>query len=468
MSKRPNIIVYLSDQQRADTLGCYGQKLPVSPVLDAMAKDGVLFENAFTAQPVCGPARACIQTGKYPNLTGSYVNEIGLDPGENTIAKELNKAGYETAYVGKWHLASNFKEDIVMVKRPIPQERMGGYKDYVMVSEALELTSHGYDGYVFDKNGNRVDFVGYRTDCITDFAIHYLHNKKSDDPFFLFISHIEPHQQNDTDRYEGPDGSKERFKDYEVPKDLLDGKYEGDWKENYPDYLGQCRALDDNLGKLIDTLKEKGIYDDTVIIFTSDHGCHFKTQEGEYKRNVFDSCLRIPMVVRGGPFRGGIRSDKLASNIQLPSTILKLAGADMIEDMVYQPMQEALEEECNWGDVVFYHISETELGRGIRTKKWKYSVHAPHVQPLLKMDPHFTTEGFYKMLSKTVPNSDSYIEQYLFDLEADPYEKNNLVVAPEYKEIRADLAKILCDCMVNTGEEAPKIYPYGTDLPKKY
>lgn len=468
MNKRPNIIVYMSDQQRYDTLGCYGQRLPVSPVLDEMAKEGVLFEYAFTCQPVCGPARACIQTGKYPNLTGSYVNEIGLKPEENTIAKELNKAGYETAYVGKWHLSCDFKNNIVLLRKPIPQERMGGYKDYVMVSEALELTSHGYDGYVFDKDGNRVDFIGYRTDCITDYAIHYIRNKTSDAPFFLFISHIEPHQQNDMDRFEGPDGSKERFKDYDVPQDLLNGKYEGDWKENYPDYLGQCRKLDDNLGKLIDTLKEKGIYDDTVIIFTSDHGCHFRTQEGEYKRNIFDSCLRIPLVARGGPFTGGVRCDKLVSNIQLPTTILKLAGVEIPEDMVYEPLQDALEPNCTFGDVVFYHISETELGRGIRTKKWKYSVHAPHVQPLLRMDAHFTTEGYYKMLANSKPGSDSYIEQYLFDLESDPYEKNNLVNAPELKETRAFLAELLRECIVRAGEAAPKIYPFGTELPREY
>ena len=468
MKKRPNIIVYLSDQQRADTLGCYGQALDVSPVLDALAAEGVLFENAFTCQPVCGPARACLQTGRFPNLTGSFVNEVGLRSDENTVAKEMARAGYETAYVGKWHLASDFKNGWVMVKWPIPPERMGGYRDYVMVSEGLELTSHGYDGHVFDKDGNRVEFIGYRTDCITDYAIHYLHNKTSDKPFFLFLSHIEPHQQNDRDCFEGPDGSKERFKDYAVPPDLLNGKYEGDWKENYPDYLGQCRKLDDNLGKLIDTLKAQGLYDDTVIIYSSDHGCHFKTQEGEYKRACFDSCLRIPLVIAGGPFRGGRRIEKLASNIQLPGTILSLAGVKMPEDMVYPSLEEALEDSCPWGDDVFFQISESDLARGLRTKRWKYCVHAPHVQPLLRMDAHFTTEGYYKMLELARPDSDSYIEQYLFDLEADPWEKTNLAADPAYREVRAQLKKRLCERMAEAGEQPPEIYPFGTVLPKRY
>lgn len=467
--KRPNIIVYLSDQQRHDTLGCYGQKLEVSPVLDALAKEGVLFETAFTPQPVCGPARACLQTGKYPNKTGCYVNEIGLRPDEPTIAKAISGAGYETAYVGKWHLASDFKNNIVMVRKPIPPERMGGYGDYVMVSEALELTSHGYDGYLFDKEGNQIDFVGYRTDCITDYAINFLQNRSKEKPFFLFLSHIEPHQQNDRNQYEGPDNSKERFKDYEVPADLLNGKYKGDWEENYPDYLGCCRSLDDNLGKLIETLKDQGIYEDTVIIFTSDHGCHFKTQDGEYKRNCFDSCLRVPLVIKGGPFVGGIRNEQLVSTIHLPATILSLAGVPIPDDMKYPSLEYALDEEAIWEeDCVFYQVSETDLGRGIRTKRWKYFVNAPHVQPLLKMDENFTTEGYYEMLSHSKPSSDSYIEKCLFDLENDPFEKNNLIEDNGFVHVRKELSEMLTKCMIRAGEEAAIIHPFGTTLPKRY
>lgn len=467
-NKKPNIIVYLSDQQRHDTLGCYGQELDVSPTLDKLAEEGVLFETAFTAQPVCGPARACLQTGKYPNLTGCYFNEIGLKPDEPTIAKTIAKAGYETAYIGKWHLASDFKNDIVMVKKPIPIERMGGYTDFVAVSEALELTSHGYDGYVFDENGKRMDFIGYRTDCITDYAVHYLQNKKSEKPFFMFLSHIEPHQQNDRNCYEGPDGSKERFKNYKVPKDLLNGKYKGDWEENYPDYLGCCRKLDDNLEKLILTLKELDMYENTIIIFSSDHGCHFKTQDGEYKRNCFESCLRIPLVIKGGPFVGGIRNNKIVSNIHLPATILSLAGVEIPSDMVYQSLEDALDENSEWDDTAFFQVSETDLGRGIRTRKWKYFVNAPHEQPLLKMDENFTTEKYYAMLEISRPDSDSYIEKCLFDLEADPFEKNNLVSVPELKSIREELAKRLCENMERAGEVIPKIFPAGTELPKRY
>lgn len=195
-----NILFILSDQQRADTLGCYGQKLPVSPNLDQLAKDGVKFEYAFTPQPVCGPARACMQTGLYATQSGSFINGRGLLPEQDTIAKQLKRHGYETAYVGKWHLAINRPQGLRFATIPIPPERRGGYDDYVAMTDTLENTSHGYNGYVFDKDGNKMEFVGYRADCLTDYAIDYIHQRSSEKPFFMCVSFLEPHQQNDQDR----------------------------------------------------------------------------------------------------------------------------------------------------------------------------------------------------------------------------------------------------------------------------
>ncbi len=467
MKKPPNIVFYFTDQQRADTLGCYGQKLDVSPVLDGLARDGVLFDNAYTCQPVCGPARACLQTGRYPTETGCYVNGIGLDYDEITIAKELRKAGYETAYVGKWHLASDFTKEIYYETTYMPLERMGGYRDYVVSCDTNELCSHGYDGYLWDcVNNRKMDFVGYRVDCVTDFAVHYLQNKTSDKPFFLFLSHLEPHHQNDRDRFEGPDGSKERFKDYEVPPDLVGGKYEGDWKANYPDYLGCCRSIDDNLGKLIRTLREKGMYEDTVIIYTTDHGCHFRTQDGEYKRNFYDACLKVPLVISGGGFTGGGRCDKMVSLINLPKTILDVAGAQAPECMHYPSLQTIM-ADGEWKDAVFFQISEAFVGRGVRTKRWKYAVHAPHAQDLGEIGHDWSLAAFYEMVGKAAIGSDAYVELGLFDLEKDPCEKNNLIADPAHRETREKLARLLAAFMLEAGEKAPAIHPAGTVLPRK-
>jgi arylsulfatase A-like enzyme len=126
---QPNILFILSDQQRWDTLGCYGQELDVTPNLDRMAAEGVRFENAFTCQPLCGPARACLQTGKYATETGCFRNRIALPLDETTIAHRLSDAGYEVGYIGKWHLATTYgmgDADANYRTQPVPPERRGG------------------------------------------------------------------------------------------------------------------------------------------------------------------------------------------------------------------------------------------------------------------------------------------------------------------------------------------------------
>jgi arylsulfatase A-like enzyme len=437
MNNSPNIIFFFSDQQRWDTVGCYGQKLNITPNLDKMAEEGVKFEYAFTCQPVCGPARACLQTGKYAAEIGCFTNGIALPLNENTIAKMFNKAGYETAYVGKWHLASN-DERCDFRTKAVPPERRGGYKDYWMAADVLEFTSHGYDGYVYDKDMNRVDFKGYRPDCITDFALEYLRNKNSEKPFFMFLSHIEPHHQNDRNRYEGPDGSKERFKDYEVPADLEGTK--GDWIENYPDYLGCCSSLDYNLGRIRTELEKLGLADNTQIIYTSDHGSHFRTRNGEYKRACHENCIRIPMVAYGPGFKGGKVVDELVSLIDLPPTLLASAGVEIPDTMKGRPLQNLLQGNSeDWPQEVFLQISESQVGRAIRTKRWKYSVRA--------LDKNGWKDS----------SSDTYVEDYLYDLENDYNEKNNLATDPEYINVRRELAEVLKKRMVEAGEKVPVI-----------
>ena len=198
MNRKPNILFIFSDQQRWDTMGCYGQKLNVTPHLDQLAREGVRFDQAFTCQPVCGPARSCLQTGLYPTETGCYRNDIALDVNERTIAHHLSESGYQVGYVGKWHLASHTEKGIDYRTTAIPPERRGGYKDYWMATDLLEFTSHGYDGYVFDGDMKQVDFKGYRADCVTDFAIDYIQKWEQDQSYFLVLSYIEPHHQTIT------------------------------------------------------------------------------------------------------------------------------------------------------------------------------------------------------------------------------------------------------------------------------
>ena len=152
------------------------------------------------------------------------------------------------------------------------------------------LKKSGYDGYVFDENNNRVDFKGYRADCINDFALEYLDQYDGKKPFFMTVSQIEPHHQNDHNHYEGPKGSKEKYANFVLPHDLEVLK--GNAAEEYPDYLGQCASLDENLGRLVAKLKEKGLYENTIIIYASDHGSHFKTRNTDSHLNGYDDYKR--------------------------------------------------------------------------------------------------------------------------------------------------------------------------------
>ena len=444
MAKAPNIIFVFSDQQRWDTVGAYGGPIGVTPNLDRIASEGVLFRNAFTCQPVCGPARAALQSGRYPTEVGCWTNNRRLPPEEARLAPGLRAAGYQTAYIGKWHLASCGENDGPddFCYRPVPPELRGGYADYWLASDVLEATSHSYDGYMFDADGNRREFPEgrYRVDVLTDWAIEYLRERDSERPFFLFLSHIEPHHQNDHRHFEGPRGSKSRFSDYPVPGDLAG--LDGDWQDELPDYLGSCAALDAGVARIERALEELGIAEETLLIYTSDHGCHFRTRNGEYKRSPHDSCLRVPMIARGPGFRGGRVVDDLVGLIDIPPTILAAGGAELPAAFRGRPMQDLVNGTAtDWPEDVFAQISESQVGRCIRNHRWKYSVQAPDRDP------------------RADAGSDVYVEDCLYDLEADPHERRNLVRESGLADIRAELAATLKRRMAQAGETEPEIRP---------
>ncbi len=445
---RPNILFYFTDQQRWDTLGCMGQPLPVTPCLDALAEDGVCFEQAYSPQPVCGPCRAVFQTGQWATQLGCFRNNLALPENVKTLADYFEESGYETAYVGKWHLASSGaldqKPDIDYTVTAIPPERRGGYRGFWRAADVLEFTSHGYDGYVFDEHMNKRSFTGYRADCIADFALEFLNGYDGKHPFFLTVSQIEPHHQNDVGHYQGPIGSKDRFADFTLPPDLA--ALGGNAVEEYPDYLGCCRSLDDNLAQLVSKLKSMGIFENTVIVFASDHGSHFKTRNrdahlcggDDYKRSCHDACLHVPLVIRGPGFRGGRRIKELVSTASLPKTFLAVAGvsADMIGEDLRQVADGALTDREN---VIFAQISESRVGRCVRTPRYLYSVYAPG-----------KNGGEYA-------DADLYADDFLYDLANDPFQLHNLVGDPTYGSIRDELANLLLRKMHEAGESPAKI-----------
>ena len=403
----PNILFILSDQQRWDTVDCYGRPIfpGLTPNLDRMAGEGVMFRHAFTPQPVCGPARSCLQTGQYATETGFHTNHRGLRDGN---------AGTQ----------------------PIPVERRGGYSDYGLAAETLEYTSHGYEGFLYDINDQRVDFEGYRVDRTADFvidALRDLNQRNHSRPFFLFASFIEPHHQNDLNRYIGPIGSKEKFRDYNIPGDLENAA--GFWEKQLPDYLGCCESLDQNVGKILAELNSLGISDDTIVIYTSDHGDHFGTRNSESKRAPHEASIRVPLIIRGPGFEGGRIVDELVSLIDLPPTVLAAGDIEAPAQMRGHPLQKLLQEgPGDWPSDVFVQISESMVGRALRTDRWKYSIHAPDRDPVHDA------------------SSDRYEEYCLYDLQNDPHERNNLVDFKNHEDLRKELAERLKQRMKEAGE----------------
>lgn len=430
---KKNIVFFFTDQQRADTL-CP----EVMPNLCALAQEGVTFSRNYTCQPVCGPARACLQTGLYATQTGCFRNAIAIPEDTRTLAHYFNDAGYQTAYVGKWHLASDSIPGIGVhcEKTAVPPARQGGYS-YWRAADVLEFTSHGYDGYVFDEKGNKLDFKGYRADRITDYALEFIENRDEEKPFFLFLSHIEPHHQNDHGRFEGYKPTVDSFRDYPVPPDLSFLK--GDYREQLPDYLSAVNRLDHNLGRIVSLLKEKGIYEDTVIIFTSDHGCHFKTRNFEYKRCCHDNTTRTPLVIRGPGFPAGELYTQLSGLIDLPPTMLAAADIPVPEHYMGFDLAKQVNGEIPARDAVFMQISESQCGRAVVAGQYKYSVRAD------------SPTGY--LLS----SSPVYREDYLYDLENDPYEMHNLIRDKSYAQVRARMRSVLLREMAAAGESKPKI-----------
>jgi arylsulfatase A-like enzyme len=441
--EQPNILFIFSDQQRWDAVNCYGSPLVenLTPNLDAMAAEGIRFENAFTCQPVCGPARSCLQTGKYATETGCYRNAIALPTDETTIAHRLSGAGYEVGYIGKWHLATT-REQFNHETGVIPPEHRGGYKDFWLASDILEFTSHGYGGYMHDGDGNRREWGEdrYRADALTDWTLDYLRTRKGDRPFFLFLSYVEPHHQNDRQHFEGPHGSDKRFQYYRIPDDLTGTQ--GDWRPEMADYLGCCHAVDANVGRIRAELETLGLADNTVVIYTTDHGCHFRTRNSEYKRTCHDNAVRVPMIIRGPGFLGGRVVDNMASLIDLPPTVLHAGGVDVPDSMRGRPLQQAVDGGgTDWPDDVFIQISESHVGRAVRTKNWKYAVRAPGKS------------------GGRDPDAVEYEEAYLYNLKTDPHERTNLVRDPETAKVRADLRDRLLRHMTAIGEPTPVISP---------
>ncbi|WPJ96712.1 sulfatase-like hydrolase/transferase [Coraliomargarita algicola] len=423
-----NVVVFFTDQQRYDTVGLHGNPLGLTPNFDRLARAGTFLKNCFTCQPVCTPARASLQTGR-------YASQLGLDGGAlpddaETLATHFKRAGYDTAYIGKWHLGG---------AEPVPTVKQGDYA-YWLAANTPEIGSDAYDCRLFNQQGEPVSLPGYRVDAQTDAAIRYI-SQKRENPYFLFLSFLEPHQQNPQDAYPAPDGYREQYASRWMPPDLAALKGSAD--QQMAGYCGMVKRLDEALGRLVDALKSTGQLENTVIVYASDHGCHFRTRAHEYKHTPHESSIRIPALIHGPGFMAGGEREETVSLVDLPATLLDAANLEIPQSMQGASILPALRREPNERHREAYveYENMNGTGRAIRTPRWKYAVQTD---------------------ARTLPSyacAESYREAFLYDLEADPWELENLIDLEGYRGIAGRLRQRLL-CQIESVEgRAPTIAP---------
>lgn len=441
--RKPNVLMFCTDQFRADFVGANGENPSVrTPNIDALAARGTNFSKAVCNQPLCSPSRASFLTGMYATKTKVWKLDLELDHSIPTIATTLKQAGYSTNFIGKWHVSGG---DSNVGRGWVPPGPSRAGFDYWEGANVLELTSGPNGGSYWDNEGKDLAWKDqYRVDFMTDRAVSFL-EQKHDKPWFCFFSVLEPHQQNprskdDVEAMVPPDRYAHSYEEPYVPQDLRD--LPGNWRSHLPGYYGCVQAVDDSIGRIVQSLEKTGQLDNTIIVFFSDHGCHFHTRMGEYKRTPHDAAIRIPLIFAGPGFDHATRCDEIVSLIDMTATLIAATGTRVPETMQGKsltPLITSPDARKAWDNTAYFEVSASMVARGIRTKDWTYAAYDPTLHP------------------NKDERSENYIDYVLYHTSADPYQKFNLIGRPEYKEICNKLREETKKRIVANGEPEPKI-----------
>ncbi|RRA48081.1 sulfatase-like hydrolase/transferase [Acidipila sp. EB88] len=438
---QPNIVLYLADQFRWDFVGANGRNGSTqTPNIDALAARGKNFTQTVTNQPVCAPSRSVIFTSRYATETGVWHNGLALDKSLPTLAGELRKAGYSANLIGKWHLALENPAQGGS-SGPVKADDRGGFLDLWEGANAIENTSHPYEGTIWDSDNQPIAYKDeYRVDFLTDRAERFLREKQSK-PFFLFVSQLEPHQQNDMHQPIAPRGAAARYVNSTVPDDLR--ALPGTWQAQLPDYYGCIESIDQSVGRIRRVLEEEHLAENTIFVFLSDHGCHFMTRNQEYKRSTHNSSIRVPLIIDGPSFRGTQQVPELVGLIDLAPTLLEAAGLPVPptwKGRSVLPLLNNPDARQHWPNEQLIQISESMTGRAVRTPDWTYCV--------------ADLSGNTKQ-----PAARSYSEYQMYDQRADPNELVNLAGRKEYRVKADELREQLKRLLITAGEPEPEILP---------
>lgn len=320
VTAKPNLLFVFADQMRASATGYAGDPNVRTPHLDRLAQEGLNFRNAVSVCPVCTPYRAALLTGRFPTTTGMFLNDAYLPSEEVTIAEVLRQAGYATAYIGKWHLDGHQRQGY------IPPERRQGF-DYWKVAECDHNYNHSH--YYTGDSPEKLFWEGYDTFAQTKDAQAYLRNRaRAGQPFCLFLSYGTPHFPHNT----APEEFKTQYPPEKirfqpnVPAEMQDAKN----RLEAQGYYAHIAALDRCIGELDATLGEAGLRENTILVFTSDHGEMMGSHSvsTRTKQVPYAEAAQVPFVLRF-PQLHGTQGRAVSTPLTTPDimpTLLSLAG----------------------------------------------------------------------------------------------------------------------------------------------
>jgi arylsulfatase A-like enzyme len=431
--KKPNVIYVFADQWRAQAAGYAGNKDVRTPHLDRLAGESLNFENAVSCCPVCSPYRASLLTGQYPLTHGVFLNDVRLRSAAVSLAEVYQRAGYQTAYIGKWHLDGNQRSAF------IPRERRQGFDFWKVLG-----CTHAYNNSFYYGDENiRLQWDGYDAIAQTQEAQRYIRDHAKGAPFLLVLSWGPPHDPYAT--------APQKYRALFEPESLA-------LRPNVPEadrqkarqalagYYAHIAALDDCIGGLVQTVREAGIENDTIFVFTSDHGDMLFSHGGQNKQQPWDESIRVPFLLRYLALLGtkGSTLDLPINTPDIMPTLLGLSGIavpDTVEGADFSSILTGKAPAPDYAAVItcpspFGQWTRARGGReyrGIRTRRHTY------VRDL---------QGPW----------------LLYDNGHDPYQLDNLCNQPRHAALQASLDALLSKRL----KETKDAFLAGGDYIKKW
>lgn len=417
MEKTQNLLFVFSDEHRKHDLGCYGNTIVKTPNLDRLAEEGLCFSHCVSNSPVCVPARGSLLTGLFPQKHGAFTNDLAIHSDCISIANVLNDAGYHTGYIGKWHLAGIPRDQF------ITEERRLGFKEWKVAN-----CNHDYLHCYYDDEENVRHVVpGYEPEIFGELALEFV-ERNQEIPWALYVSFASPHGPHTVIKQEYWD----QYEDVDIP--LLENAEEPiqtgrktmtleEQKREAKGYYGHITAIDDQVGRLMKKLKETGQLEDTIIIYTSDHGTMLGSHGFTDKQQPYEESIGVPLIAY---WKNHIRTghcEEMIGLVDLPVTLLGLLGKQFPDEVDGADLHTVFTDENGRGREGCYifdlypchqaYLKGFQAWRGVRTKRYTYAVTASDQNWLL------------------------------FDNEKDPYQKKNVVNDPDYAEVKKQLWNLL-------------------------